>query len=77
MKQFFERLRSYPELKAGVVNLKSGTAFRGVVWKKKGGWLVLRGCEILAERGQPVQTRRVDGEVIVRMEDVDFVQVLS
>lgn len=67
--------RSYPELKEAIVNLRSGTSFRGVVWKQRDGWLVLRNAHLIQDRDQPTG-RDVDGEVLVRETDVDFIQVI-
>lgn len=69
--------RPYPELKHSLVNLKSGTVFRGVVYRQTGAYLVLRNAEILEDRGTPVkrQPSIMDGEVLVAQADVDFIQV--
>jgi len=72
-----DRFRRYPELRTGIVNLRSGTAFRGVVWGRRGPWLVLRNCEVLSERGAPVKRSGVDGEVAVLVSEVDFVQIVG
>jgi len=72
----FDHFRPYPERKSGIVNLSSGTSFRGIVWQVSGGWLVLRNVEMLQDRDH-TERRLVDGEVIVKLVDVDFVQVIS
>lgn len=69
-----DRFRPYPELKTGIVNLKSGTAFRGVIWQV-GAYTVLRNVEMLQDRGQSAR-HVVDGEVIVKSTEIDFIQVL-
>ena len=57
-----------------IVNAKGGTlAFRGVLWREEGLWLVLRNAEKLGPNNEVVP---VDGEVLVAIGDVDFVQVL-
>jgi len=56
-----------------IVNTKTGKAFRGVLWRKRWGYLVLREAEMLKPRGETV---RVDGEVVIERENVDFLQVL-
>ena len=71
---FWDRLRTYPELRTGIVNLTSGTAFRGVIWRRSGPYMVLRNAEMLLDRGRP-EKRAVDGEVAVKLADVDFIQV--
>ena len=73
---FFDRFRPYPELKTGIVNLKSGTAFRGVVWKVAGEFVVLRNTEMLQDMGKAAR-HAVDGEVVVNLSDIDFFQVVS
>lgn len=70
----FDRFRPYLELKTVIVNLKSGTVFRAVVWGRRGPWLVLRNAELLQDRGNTAK-QAVDGEVCVMMTDVDFIQV--
>ena len=67
--------RPYPELKEVIVNLRSGTAFRGVVWQRRDGWLILRQAYLIQDRDQPAG-RDVDGEVLVRVGDIDFIQVV-
>lgn len=68
--------RRYPELRTVIVNLRSGTAFRGVVWRHDGPYLVLRNVEMLSDRDTAAR-RAVDGEVLVQRVDVDFLQVVS
>ena len=63
----------YPTLRRVIVNTKSDRAFRGVLWRKARGYLVLRDAEILKAKGE---TTPVDGEVVVPSENVDFLQVI-
>jgi len=63
----------YPTLRTVVVNTKSGRAFRGVLWRRRGGLLVLRNAELLKPGGETVA---MDGEVVIAAENVDFMQVL-
>lgn len=65
---------SYPTLRQVVVNTKSGRAFRGILWRKRAGYLVLREAELLKGRGETVQ---MDGEVVIEASNVDFLQVLT
>lgn len=76
MSNFFDRFRRYPALRTSIINLRSGTVFRGVVWRRRGPWLVLRSAELLSDRDNPVN-KKVDGEVLVQMSDIDFVQVVD
>lgn len=64
----------YPFREAVIVNLKSGKAFRGVLWQRTGGFLVLKQAVILRSREAPVP---VDGEVLVPFADVEFMQVVQ
>jgi hypothetical protein len=57
-----------------VVNVKSGTALRGLLWERRGGYLVLREAELLVPRQAPTS---MDGEVAIPAEAVDFIQVLN
>lgn len=54
-----------------IVNLKSGRAFRGILWKQAGPLLLLRKVEML-ETGRPPMP--VDGEVLVERDEVEFIQ---
>lgn len=57
-----------------IVNLKSGSAFRGVVWRHRGPYVMIRNAQLLqADGAQPLS---LDGEVVVQQRDVDFIQVL-
>ena len=73
---FLDRFRPYPELKTGIINLKSGTSFKGVVWKVAGEFVVLRNVEMLQDRDH-AERHAVDGEVIVEITDIDFIQVVN
>ena len=64
----------YPTLRQVIVNTKTGRAFRGVRWARKGGYLVLRNAEMLKGRGEVVV---MDGEVTIPAGNVDFMQVVS
>lgn len=56
-----------------LVNLKTGNAVRGVLVEQAGGLLMLKASEYLEVGREPVP---VDGEVLVELGNVDFVQVL-
>lgn len=76
MPDFFDRFRPYPELKTAIVNLRSGTAFRAVIWRRTGPFVVLRNTEMLQDRGND-ERHIVNGEVIVKLSDIDFIQVVG
>jgi hypothetical protein len=42
-----------------------------VIWQKRGPFLVLRSAELLQKDG----ARPLDGEVIVQLADIEFIQV--
>jgi hypothetical protein len=64
----------YPVARRMIVNLKDGTRFRGVLWQRRAGWLVLRNAEVLPPNSKPIP---MDGEVLVFKSDVSFMQVLT
>ena len=67
--------RRYPLLERGIVNLKSGTVFRAIIWRRTGPFLVLRQVEMLSDRDSKMDPQATNGEVLVQMVDVDFIQV--
>lgn len=68
--QLFDR---YPTLRRVIVNTKTDRAFRGVLWRKARGYLVLREAELLKSKGEVAP---LDGEVVIPAENVDFMQVI-
>jgi hypothetical protein len=75
MPDFFDRFRPYPTLRTVIVNLRSGTSFRGVIWRRSGPFVVIRNAEMLQDRDTVVK-KAVDGEIAVKLADIDFVQVI-
>lgn len=78
MSSWFERLAYWRPpcvLRGIVVNLKGEreNAIRGVLWRSRGAWLVLRNASVLEPRREPLA---VDGEVLIHRDNVAFVQVL-
>lgn len=63
----------YPELKKVIINTKTDRAFRGLLWRKARGYLVLRDAEMLRGKGE---TTPMDGEVMIESSNVDFIQVI-
>jgi hypothetical protein len=51
----------------------SETAFKGVLWRSRGPWLVLRDVSIIKARTAPLL---VDGEVVIHRANLAFLQVL-
>lgn len=70
----FRPFDRYPTLRRVLVNTKSGKAFRGVLWRRRREYLVLRNAELLKGRGETVA---MDGEVAVPAANVDFIQVVD
>ena len=66
--------RRYPVLKTVLVNTRTGNTFRGVLWRKRRRFLVLKQAQMLRRDKEPMA---IDGEVIVYAENVDFLQVVS
>jgi small nuclear ribonucleoprotein (snRNP)-like protein len=64
----------YPTLRRVIVTTKTERSFRGVLWARKGGYLVLRNAEMLRAKGERVP---VDGELVIEAANVDFMQVVS
>jgi len=52
----------YPCLRTVVVNTRTDKAFRGVLWARRRGHLILRNAELLRRRGETIP---VDGEVLI------------
>ena len=65
--------RRYPTLRRVIVNTKTDKAFRGLLWRKAQGIMVLRNAELLRDNGTSL---KVDGEVVIEVRDIDFIQVL-
>lgn len=63
---------SYPELREVLLTTKTGRTFKGVLWRRRGGYLVLRNACLLREREAPLA---LDGEVVVERSNVDWLQV--
>ena len=64
----------YPCLREVLVNTKTESSFRGVLWRRRRGYLVLRNALLLRPRAEP---QRMDGEVMIESANVDFIQVLT
>ena len=64
---------SYPTLRRVIVNTKTDKAFRGVLWQRRGKYLVLRETELLKQQGKVAP---LDGEVVIESSNVDFIQVI-
>jgi len=72
--------KPYLELKRGIVNLKSGTVFRGILYRREGGLQILRQAELIQDRGKAVNGTKpatLDGEVILDASEIDFIQVVD
>lgn len=56
----------------GIVNLKSGRTFRGILWKQSGPLVVMRQAEMLEAGREPIP---VDGEVVIERSEIEFIQL--
>lgn len=67
--------RSYRDFLARtlIVNLKTGHAFRGVLWSESRDLLVLRNAQLHAHG----DTTAVDGEVVIERANIDFIQAVG
>lgn len=60
-------------LRTVIANLvDSEVAIRGVLWRARGPWLILRDCSALAPGGE---ASKVDGEVVIERRRIQFLQV--
>lgn len=66
----FER---YPVLRQVIVNTRTDRAFRGVLWKQRRGYLILRNAEMLRAKGEVTP---MDGEIVIQADNIDFIQVV-
>ena len=67
-------LDRYPQVREVIVNLKTDKAFRGVLWERRRGYIVLRNASMLQPRGEAI---KMDGEVMIESANVDFIQVVG
>jgi hypothetical protein len=67
----FER---YPELRQVIVTTKTDRSIRGLLWRRRRGYLVLKQAELLRAKAEPVA---MDGDVVIEAANVDFLQVTS
>jgi hypothetical protein len=60
-------------LRSVLINLKTGEALSGVLWKTRGRWMVLRNATLMVESQAP---RKIDGDAVIDRANVAFLQVL-
>jgi hypothetical protein len=62
-------------LRTVIVNMLDDdhAAIRGILWRARGPWLILKQCTLVQRGGDPVA---VDGEIVVERTRVHFLQVL-
>ena len=64
----------YPVLRQVIVNTRArDESFRGVLWRKRHGYLVLRNAEML-RKGEVVP---MVGELVIPADNVNFIQVVG
>jgi len=67
--------RRYPVLRQIIVNTRArDESFRGVLWQKRRGYLVLRNAEMLRGKGEVVP---MVGELVIPADNVNFIQVVG
>lgn len=64
----------YPYRETMIVNLKSGRSFRGVLWQRTAGFLVLKQAVMLRPREAALP---IDGECLVPFGDIEFMQIVQ
>jgi len=66
----------YPMLRQVIVNMntRGDEAFKGLLWQRRGEYLVLRQAVMLRGRGEGTA---LDGEVAIPASNVAFIQVVS
>ena len=67
-------LERYPELRQVIVTTKTDRSIRGLLWRRRRGYLVLKQAELLRAKAEPVA---MDGDVVIEAANVDFLQVTS
>jgi small nuclear ribonucleoprotein (snRNP)-like protein len=67
-------LDRYPQVREVIVNTKTDKSFRGVLWSRRRGYIVLRNASMLQPRGDAI---KMDGEVMIESANVDFIQVVG
>ncbi len=64
----------YPVLQQVSVATKTGRIFRGVLWARRGAYLVLRNAELIKAKGEVVA---MAGDLAIDASNIDFMQVLG
>jgi len=64
----------YPILRQVIVNTRGDETFRGLLWQRRGEYLVLRQAVMLRGRGEGTA---LDGEVAIPAANVAFIQVVG
>lgn len=65
--------RTYPVLRPMIVNTPD-ESFRGVLWAKRGDYLILRNAELLKPGGDTVP---IDGDVLIPRRRINFIQLIG
>ncbi len=66
-------LDPYPFVRRVIVVTRTDRTFKGVLWRRRRGFLVLREAALL-EHGKQTP---MDGELVIDRANVDFMQVLA
>jgi len=65
--------RRYPERREVLVTTKTDRTFRGVLWQRRWGYIVLRRVELLKGSGE---VTALTGEIVIESANIDFLQVM-
>ena len=62
-------------LRVCLVTTKSDpeSAFRGVLWRERGPWLVMRAASLIKSTGAPPVP--IDGEIVIHRDNLAFIQI--
>ncbi len=67
-------LRRYPELRTVIVNTRTRNAFRGVLYERSRRHVLLKNVEMLRAGNESL---RMDGDVLIEQDNVDWIQIVS
>ena len=67
-------LDRYPQVREVIVTTKTDKSFRGILWERRRGYIVLRKASLLQARADAI---KMDGEVMIERDNVDFIQVIG
>lgn len=63
----------FPTKRKAVINTKSDKSFVGIIWERRRDYLILKDAQMLRPREEAIQ---MDGEVLIFVQDVEFMQLV-